>query len=197
MKQFWQDFKKFIKRGNVIDMAVGVAVAAAFTAIVTAFTHGFISPLIALLTGESSLAELTYELRPAVMDPNDPEVVLKPAVELLWGAFLQKVIDFLIIALVLFIAMRIISRVMKRSAKIRQNVINALTDSDEKAAKEAEALAAKEAELKAKAEAEALKKAEEEAAIIEAEKKKKLEEEERRKNEIALLTEIRDLLKQK
>ena len=43
MKKFWQDFKKFITRGNVIDMAVGVAVATAFTAIVTAFTKGFIS----------------------------------------------------------------------------------------------------------------------------------------------------------
>ena len=53
MRKFWQDFKKFISRGNVIDMAVGVAVATAFTAIVTAFTKGFISPLIALMTGHS------------------------------------------------------------------------------------------------------------------------------------------------
>lgn len=200
MKKFWQDFKKFISRGNVIDMAVGVAVATAFTAIVTAFTKGFISPLIALMTGESSLESMTHVLRPAKTEINPDtleEVVVEPAVELLWGAFLQRIIDFLIIALVLFIALRIATAVSNHSKKIRQNVINALTDADEKAAKEAAALAAKEAEAKALAEAEARSKAEAEAKARAEELAKKREEEERRKSEILLLTEIRDLLKNK
>ncbi len=196
MKKFWQDFKKFITRGNVIDMAVGVAVATAFTAIVTAFTKGFISPLIALLTGESSLETMTHVLRPAKIDPETEEII-EPAVELLWGAFLQKIIDFLIIALVLFVALRIVSAVMAHSRKIRQNVINALTDADEKAAAEAEEKAKAEAEEKARAEAEAAVAAEKEAARLEAESAKIREEEERRKCEVALLTEIRDLLKNK
>ena len=193
MKKFWQDFKKFISRGNVIDMAVGVAVATAFTAIVTAFTKGFISPLIALMTGDSSLDAMTYVLRPAVTEidaATGEELIVTPAVELLWGAFLQKIIDFLIIALVLFIALRIATAVSNHSKNIRQNVINALTNADEKAAAEAEAARAEAAEAEAKALAEANAKAEAEAA-------KCREEEERRKSEIALLTEIRDLLKTK
>ena len=187
MKNFWQDFKKFISRGNVIDMAIGVTVASAFTAIVTAFTKGFISPLLALVTGNSSLDTMTVILREAVLDV-DGVTVLTPAVELLWGAFLQKIIDFLIIAFVLFLVMRIASGVMARSKKIRENLINAITDNDEKA-REARELA--EAEEVAKAEAEALAKAEAEAL----EAKKIADEEARKAEELALLKEIRDLLK--
>ena len=188
MKKFWADFKKFITRGNVIDMAVGVAVASAFTAIVTAFTKGFISPLLALLTGNSTLDDLTWVVKAPVFDPADPTVIIEPAVEILWGSFLQKIIDFLIIALVLFVVMRVASAVMAHSKKIHENVRNALTNSDEEAAKaEAEAAAKAEAEAAAKAEAEAVAKAEAEAKL--------LAEEERKQKEIELLSEIRDLLK--
>ena len=196
MKKFWADFKKFITRGNVVDMAVGVAVASAFTAIVTAFTKGFISPLLALITGNSTLDDLTWVVKAAVPDPADPTKVLEPAVEILWGAFLQRIIDFLIIALVLFIVMRVASGIMARSKKLHEDVKNALTDADEKAA-EAAAKAeeeAKEAAAKAEAEAATAKAAAEKA---EAEEKAKcLAEEERKKKEIELLAEIRDLLRE-
>ena len=189
MKKFWADFKKFITRGNVVDMAVGVAVASAFTAIVTAFTKGFISPLLALISGDSSLDAMTWVLEPAVTETVDGvETVITPAVEILWGTFVQKIIDFLIIALVLFLVMRIASAVAARSAKIREKMVNALTDADEKAAEEerlAAEKAAEEAEAAAKAEAEA-KAAAEAAAKA---------EEDRKQAELALLTEIRDLLK--
>lgn len=184
MKKFWEDFKKFISRGNVIDMAIGVTVASAFTAIVTAFTKGFISPFLALISGNSSLDTMTIVIKEAILDAEG--AVVTPAVEILWGGFVQKIIDFLIIAFVLFIVMRITSAVMARSKKIRQNVINALTDADE-VAKE------KEAEAKAKAEAEA--KALQEAAEKEAAKIKA--EEDRCKEQVALLREIRDLLNKK
>lgn len=188
MKNFFQDFKKFIARGNIIDMAVGVTVASAFTGIVTAFTNGFISPLLAIITGNTSLADMTVIIREAVVDAEG--VIVTPAVELLWGAFLQKAIDFLIIAFVLFLVMRIASAVMARSKKIRENLIYALTDIDEKAA---EAAAIAEAEAKEKAEAEA--KACAEAAALEAEKI--AAEEERKAEELALLREICALLKNK
>ena len=187
MKKFWQDFKKFITRGNVVDMAVGVAVASAFTAIVTAFTKGFISPLLALIPpGNSSLDAMTWIIQKEVLNPDG--TVKTPAVEILWGTFVQKIIDFLIIAFVLFLVMRIVSAVMARSAKIRQNMINALTDADEIAAAEAaKAAEAAEEEARIKAEAEA-KAAEEAAAKLKA-------EEERKAKELELLAEIRDLLK--
>ena len=68
MRKFWEDFKKFIKRGNVVDMAVGVAVASAFTAIVTAFTKGFINPLLALLSNSSNQEELKWIIKEGVPD---------------------------------------------------------------------------------------------------------------------------------
>ena len=193
MKKFFEDFKKFITRGNVIDMAVGVAVASAFTAIVTAFTKGFISPLLALITGHSSLETMIWTVKEAVVD--DAGTVVTPAVEVLWGSFLQRVIDFLIIAFVLFLVLRIATAVMNHSKKIKQNMINALTDIDEKAAEKA-AEEARAAELAAK-EAEETKQAElkAQAEALEAEKQAIEAEKERLARQEALLTEIRDLLK--
>lgn len=192
MKKFWEDFKKFITRGNVVDMAVGVAVASAFTAIVTAFTKGFITPLLALLTNNSDLSDMKWIIRPEVshLDEAGTVVVDTAEVALLWGAFVQKIIDFLIIAFVLFLVMRIASAVAARSAKIRERMINAVTDRDEKAAEAAA--------IKAKEEEEAAAKAAEEAKAAEKAARLALEQEENRKKaEIELLTEIRDLLKNK
>ncbi len=189
MKKFWEDFKKFISRGNVIDMAVGVAVASAFTAIVTAFTKGFVSPLIAVITGGFSLSDLKYVYREAVVD--EAGTVTSPEVAFLWGEFVQKIVDFLIIALVLFTVMRIASAVGAHSAKIRDALNAKKLEEEAAAAAEAEAKAKAEAEAQAQAEAEAKAKAELEAQeIIEAEKAR-LERQEQ------LLTEIRDLLRNK
>ena len=108
MKKFWQDFQKFIKRGNVVDMAVGVAVATAFTAIVTAFTKGFINPLLALLSNNSNQEELKWVIRPEIINPETEEVI-QSEVALLWGSFVQAIINFVIVALSLLIVMRIVS----------------------------------------------------------------------------------------
>lgn len=193
MKKFWEDFKKFIKRGNVVDMAIGVAVASAFTAIVTAFTKGFINPLLALISSNSTQEDLKWIIRPEKID--ETGAIIQSEVAILWGGFVQAIINFIIIALTLFIVMRIVSGFSARAKKLSGDVKNLFTDADEKAAACAEA-AKLEEEAKAKAEAEA--KALEEAARLEAEAKEKaklLEEENRKKREEALLTEIRDLLK--
>ena len=187
MKKFIQDFKKFIKRGNVVDMAVGVAVASAFTAIVTAFTKGFISPLIALVSGHSDMSEMKWVVKPAIL--NEAEEVVEAEVAILWGSFLQAIINFFIVALTLFIVMRVALGMKNRAEKISRNVKNHFSDEDEKQA-EAEAAAAAEAEAKAKAEAEAAAKA---ARLVEEEK---AAEKARLAREEALLTEMRDLLRE-
>ncbi len=185
MKKFWEDFKKFIKRGNVVDMAVGVAVASAFTAIVTAFTKGFISPLLALLTGESGMEEMKWVIREEIVELVDGvETVVQSEVAILWGAFVQALINFLIVAFALFIVIRVASSITERAARLTNDVKNKLAGVDEAA----EAAAKAEAEAKAAAEAEAKAKAEAEAAeAAKAEKTAELE----------LLREIRDLLKDK
>ena len=117
MRKFFQEFKTFISRGNVVDMAVGVAVAGAFTKIVNAFTAGFITPLISLLSGDSNFAEGKWVIRPAVyvdaagqvVDAATEGATLSVAeVSLLWGSFVQTIFDFLIIALTIFFTIRMI-----------------------------------------------------------------------------------------
>ena len=194
MRKFWEDFKKFIKRGNVVDMAVGVAVASAFTAIVTAFTKGFINPLLALISKNSTQEDLKLVLREEIVDEVTGEII-QSEVALLWGGFVQAIINFLIVALSLFIVIRIVSAFSNRAKKLSSGVKNLLTDNDEKQAA-AEEAAKLEAEAKAKAEAEAKAKEEAEKAAEEAKIKAAIEEEEnRKKREEELLTEIRDLLK--
>ena len=182
MKKVWEDFKKFIKRGNVVDMAIGVAVASAFTAIVTAFTKGFITPLIGYITGGIDLSDMKYVLTPA----DEAAGIAENAI--LWGAFVQTIIDFLIIAAVFFTVLRVVSGISARYAKIRESVVNKFTDADEKAAAEAEQKRLEEEAAAATEAEEARLKAEAEAEEIAAEKA-------RLEKEVALLTEIRDLLK--
>ncbi len=109
---FFKDFKKFITRGNVLDLAVGVVIGSAFTAIVNGLVKFIITPLITLCTGENSIADVSTVLRPEVIDPETGEVV-KEALTLQWGSFLQAVIDFIMIAFVVFIFVRIIMSVQK------------------------------------------------------------------------------------
>ncbi len=172
----WQEFKKFILRGNVVDMAVGVAVAGAFTAIVTAFTKAFVSPLIALITGGFSLADLKVVARPAVVEVVDGvEKVIQPEVAFLWGSFVQAVIDFLIIALVFFLILKIFTATTKKAKQLREKY------SGEAARREKE-----EAEAKAR---EAEEKAAKELADKLA-KEKEEKEEARKQEELELLRTI-------
>lgn len=100
MKKFISEFKEFALKGNVLDMAIGVIIGGAFGKIVTSLVESIISPLLALLTNGATLDSLTITLREAVGE--------NPAVELGIGAFLQAIIDFLIIALCLFLVLKAI-----------------------------------------------------------------------------------------
>lgn len=197
MKKFFEEFKKFITRGNVVDMAIGVAVAGAFTKIVNAFTNGFISPIVGLITGGSNLSEQKLILRHAVVNilEDGSEEIVTPEVAFLWGAFVQTIIDFLIIALVLFSIMKLFNSIMSKAKEVSEEIKDELKPSNLKKAEEEAAKA--EAEKKA-AEAE---KAKAEAEKAEAEKQAQLEACRAQiactENTEKLLTEIRDLLKNK
>ena len=183
-KSFMAEFKKFITRGNVVDMAVGVAVATAFTAIVTAFTKGFISPLLALLSNDASLDDLKWVIREAVTDSEG--AVVKGEVAILWGAFLQAIINFLIIAFALFLLIKIIAGISKRANKIVADIKKLSEDEEEQAKAKAEA---EKAAAEAKKAAEAARLAEEQRAAEE----KKFRDAAYEQNE--LLREIKELLK--
>lgn len=199
MKKFFEEFKKFITRGNVVDMAIGVAVAGAFTKIVTAFTNGFVSPIVGLITGGANLSDQKWILRQAVVEvlEDGTEKITNPEVAFLWGAFVQNIIDFLIIALVLFIIMKVFNSVMSKAKEVSAELKDDLKPAKVKEAEEAAAKA--EAEKKAAEEAAAKAKAEADAAKAEAEKNAQLEACKAQiactENTEKLLTEIRDLLK--
>ena len=106
MKKFFSDFKAFIAKGNVVDMAVGVVVGGAFGKIVTSFVNDIITPLLGILLGKMSFSELKWVITPAVLDETGNVVTAELA--LTYGNFIQQVIDFLIIALSIFTVLRII-----------------------------------------------------------------------------------------
>lgn len=112
MKKFFQDFKEFAMKGNIIDMAVGVVLGSAFKEIVTALVSNIINPIIGIFTGQGSLADLKYVITPAVIDAAGAEIVPENAIT--YGAFLQTIIDFLIIAFSIFVVIRIMMNTEKK-----------------------------------------------------------------------------------
>ena len=112
MKKFLSDFKAFALKGNIVDMAIGVVIGGAFGKIVTSLVNDIITPLIGLLTGNISLAELKIVLAPAVLDAAGE--VATPELAITYGAFLQTVIDFVIIALSIFVVMRVAMNAHKK-----------------------------------------------------------------------------------
>ena len=167
MKKFFEDFKKFITRGNVVDMAVGVVVGSAFTAIVNSLVKDIITPAIGAITGGIDFTDKQWVLK-SHLDA-DGAVVVDNAVR--YGNFIQMIINFLIIALVIFIVIRLIAKAGEKK----------------RLEEEAEAAAKKAADDAAAA----AKKAEEDAAAAakQAAKEAKVDQ------QIALLMEIRDSLK--
>ncbi|MBQ7314704.1 MAG: MscL family protein [Clostridia bacterium] len=198
MKSFFEAFKKFITRGNVVDMAIGVAVGTAFTAIVTAFTKGIISPLLALLSTSGDLAAMKWVIREAEVEIVDGvETIINAEVAIMYGTLLQAIIDFLMISFVLFCILRFATAFMNRANKMAKKMQEALRPKDKEEAEEA----ARAAEEAAKAAEEAARVAAEEEARAKAaeEERMRLEVEEKAQAQaesLALLRQIRDLLQQ-
>ena len=99
-----KEFKDFIMRGNVLELAVAVIIAGGFGAIVSSFTNDIIMPPIGMALGGVDFSDLAITLQEAVV--NAEGEVTQEAVLLKWGSFVQKVIDFVIIAFVIFMLVR-------------------------------------------------------------------------------------------
>lgn len=115
MKKFFKDFKAFISRGNILDMAVGVIIGGAFSAIVTAFTNKIIMPIVnfilMLIGGGNGLESAYTYLKKVYVVAEDgtftDAIDLTKSIYIDWGAFITAILDFLIIALTLFIILKI------------------------------------------------------------------------------------------
>ena len=184
MKKFFKEFKDFISRGNVIDLAVGVIIGGAFTAIVTALTTNILRPLINwiiyLCGGGEGIAAYTF----LVGSAED----MDSAIYIDWGAFISAIINFILIALVLFLIIKAINRAKSGLGKVKKGFLILLKPEVRALRKEGKSWAeireidAKLAEEKKAADEKA---AAEAAAIAEANKPE------------TILKEIRDLLKEK
>ena len=173
MKKFWSEFKAFIMRGNILDMAIGVIIGGAFSAIVTAFTNGIIMPLVNLaLSGSEGGLDSAYTFLKKVYV--DGELSLEKSIYIDWGAFITAILNFLIIAMTLFIIIKVAmasSKMLHRAQnelkpkftraekkEMKAAGVNVRDKAAVKAYMDAKAKAAAEAEAKAAAEAEANRK---------------------------------------
>ncbi|OBQ51988.1 large-conductance mechanosensitive channel protein MscL [Tamlana sp. s12] len=104
-----KEFKEFAMKGNLVDIAVGFVMGAAFKEVVTSFTGGIVSPLIGLIF-QSDFKDLKYVITEGV---TNAEGVVEGEVSILWGAFLTNVIDFIIVAFVMFMVVKAVNK-MKR-----------------------------------------------------------------------------------
>ena len=195
MKKFFNDFKKFISRGNIVDMAVGVIIGSAFSAIVTAFTNKIIMPFINLLLsiGGTNGLETAYTVLKAVY-LEDGTLDLTKSIYIDWGAFITAIINFFIIAFTLFLILKVAMKSSEMFKKGVDDLQNSRITRGEK-----KHLVANGVDLKDhRAVKVAIVKLREENARIEKEKKEKedLEFKLAHPTQEDLLKEIRDLLKE-
>ena len=97
-----KEFKKFIARGNVLDLAVGVIVGGAFSSIVTSLVNNIFTPVIGLILGGVDFSGLSISFRDT---------------EIMYGAFIQSIIDFLIVAICLFLVVKVVNKVTAKKEK--------------------------------------------------------------------------------
>ncbi len=205
IKVFFEEFKKFITRGNVLDMSVGVIVGGAFTGIVNGLTNYILKPiinwLIAFILGGDGLEGAVTMLRPAwVLDETGAAtnvIDMANSIYIDWGAFVSAIINFLLIAFVLFSVVKVINGV----TEARENMLKEFNSNEKKAIRAYRKQGLSKAQAKAKYEEEvrlaAEQKAAEEKAAQEAAAKAAAEEEAKATANTRLLEEIRDLLAQK
>ena len=115
-KKFLTEFKEFALKGNVLDLAVGVIIGGAFNKIVSSLVNDIIMPPIAAIIGGVKFTELSYVLKPAVEGVSD-------AITLNYGAFIQNVVDFLIIALSIFVFIKVISKLNRKKEEVKEEPV--------------------------------------------------------------------------
>ena len=138
MKKFFAEFKKFITRGNVIDMAVGVIVGGAFTAIVNSVTNNVLKPLVnwficLIMNGHGFEDSVTMLKASYTTDESGAEIIdLANSIYIDWGAFINAIINFLLVAFVLFCVVRMFNRMKEGQSKFADAVKNGKATKEER-----------------------------------------------------------------
>ncbi len=113
----FKEFKEFISKGNVMDMAVGLVTGSAFTAIVTSLVNDVIMPAIGVLVGGINFADLKIVLKEAVAETETTPAVAEVAIK--YGSFIQAIVNFLIVAFVIFLVVKSMNK-MRAAAEARK-----------------------------------------------------------------------------
>ncbi len=143
-KGFWKEFREFIAKGNVLDMAVGIIIGGAFTAIVNALCNNILKPIInwilAAIIGTDSLDQVyTFLVTAYTTDDTGAQIIdLANSIYIDWGTCINAVINFLLTALVLFLIIKVVMKV----SKMREEAKKALEEAAEKRKAEEAAAAA-------------------------------------------------------
>lgn len=173
MKKFFAEFKAFIKKGNVVDLAVALVIGTAFNKIVSSLVNDIIMPLVSLLVGGKDVTDWKWVIQKAVYDADGKIVTAETALK--YGVFIQAIIDFLIIALTVFIIVKIFKASTQKLAEISQTIIKEtkeLTKKQIKALKKLQKKATKQAKKEGKSVDEVLVEKTEEIKAITNEPKK-------------------------
>lgn len=104
MKKMWQEFKEFAFKGNVVDMAVGVIIGGAFGKIVTSLVSDILMPILGALTGGINFTDMKLVIGNAVLENGEPAAIA-------YGSFIQNVIDFLIMAMCIFLMVKVLNKI--------------------------------------------------------------------------------------
>ena len=118
----FKEFKDFISKGNVMDLAVGVIIGAAFGKIVTSLVDDMIMPILGIILGKVNFSGLKLVITPASGDT--------PEVAVLYGSFIQNVVNFLIMAFVIFLMVKLVNK-LKKPAEVVENAIEELPTKEE------------------------------------------------------------------
>lgn len=127
MKKIVAEFKKFVMRGNIVDMAVGVIVGSSFTAIVNALSNNILKPvinyLLTLIFGANSLSEVYTFLKPVYTEGTDI-IDLEQSIYIDWGAFINAIINFMLVAVVLFATVKIVNTLRDGQKRVVADILS-------------------------------------------------------------------------
>ena len=127
MKKIVAEFKKFVMRGNIVDMAVGVIVGSSFTAIVNALSNNILKPvinyLLTLIFGANSLSEVYTFLKPVYTEGTDI-IDLEQSIYIDWGAFINAIINFMLVAVVLFATVKIVNTLRDGQKRVIADILS-------------------------------------------------------------------------
>ena len=134
--KFWTGFKRFIAKGSIVDIAVALAITAAFNVLVNSIISSFINPLVAIILGNHRLVDLKYVIKPEVVADEALGIAGEAEIAITYGVFLDALLSFIVITLTLYVFIRVFIKL--KDALHFNEIKNRMKELDEEAKREEE-----------------------------------------------------------